>query len=74
MRELSAWGWRPSAKRGPGGVRLATGACLFRDRSPGLNGRCCALEEGLLTGLVETLVNGHARVLRTQGCRLEVVL
>lgn len=74
MGELSEWGWRPSIHRGSDGIRLATGTCLFRDRGPGLNGRCCALEEGLLTGLVETLVNGHARVVRTQGCRLEVAL
>jgi predicted ArsR family transcriptional regulator len=74
MRELSEWGWRPLAQREPQGIRLTTGRCLFRDRAPGANGRCCALEEGLLTGLVETLVNGHAKVVRTQGCRLEVVL
>ena len=73
-RELTEWGWRPSTAREAGGVRLSTGRCLFHDGSPGMNGRCCALEEGLLTGLVETLVNGHARVVRTQGCRLDVVL
>ena len=72
--ELAEWGWQPSVHREQGGIRLTTGRCLFHDRAPGLNGRCCALEEGLLTGLVETLVNGHAKVLRTQGCRLEVVL
>jgi predicted ArsR family transcriptional regulator len=74
MRELSEWGWHPSARREQGGIRLTTGKCLFRDRAPGLNGRCCALEEGLLTGLVETLMNGHARVARTHGCRLEVLI
>jgi predicted ArsR family transcriptional regulator len=73
-RELAQWGWRPATRREEGGVRLVTGRCLFHDRPPGLNGRCCALEEGLLSGLVETLVNGHARVVRTRGCRLEVVL
>jgi predicted ArsR family transcriptional regulator len=72
--ELSEWGWRPSIRREKDGIRLATGRCLFHDAAPGLNGRCCALEEGLLTGLVETLVNGHARVVRTQGCRLDVLL
>jgi predicted ArsR family transcriptional regulator len=74
LRELTEWGWRPSATREPGRIRLSTGRCLFRDRSPGTNGRCCVLEEGLLTGIVETLVNGHAKVTRRQGCRLEVVL
>jgi hypothetical protein len=39
-----------------------------------LGGRGGALAEGLLTGVVETLVNGHAKVVRTQGCRLEVIL
>jgi predicted ArsR family transcriptional regulator len=73
-RELAQWGWQPSSQRVSGGVRLMTGKCLFHDAAPGLNGRCCALEEGLLTGLVETLVNGHARVVRTEGCRLEVLL
>jgi predicted ArsR family transcriptional regulator len=72
--ELSEWGWRPSVRREKGGIRLTTGRCLFHDAAPGLNGRCCALEEGLLTGLVETLVNGHAKVVRTQGCRLDVLL
>jgi predicted ArsR family transcriptional regulator len=73
-RELVEWGWRPTTKREAGGIRLTTGRCLFHDRAPGVNGRCCALEEGLLSGLVETLVNGHARVVRTQGCRLDVVV
>jgi predicted ArsR family transcriptional regulator len=72
--ELSEWGWNPATRPERGGIRLTTGRCLFHDRAPGLNGKCCALEEGLLTGIVETLVNGHAKVLRTQGCRLEVVL
>jgi predicted ArsR family transcriptional regulator len=73
-KELAEWGWRPATHRERGGVRLTTGRCLFHDRAPGLNGKCCALEEGLLTGIVETLVNGHARVVRTQGCRLDVLL
>jgi predicted ArsR family transcriptional regulator len=73
-RELAQWGWRPATRREEGGVRLTTERCLFHERAPGLNGPCCALEQGLLTGLVENLVNGHARVVRTRGCRLEVVL
>jgi predicted ArsR family transcriptional regulator len=72
--ELAEWGWRPRAHSERGATRLSTGRCLFHDRAPGLNGRCCALEEGLLTGLVETLVNGHAKVVRTHGCRLDVIL
>jgi predicted ArsR family transcriptional regulator len=73
-RELRDWGWRPAATRENGSLRLTTGRCLFRDLIPESNGRCCALEEGLLTGLVETLVNGHARVVRATGCSLEVVV
>jgi predicted ArsR family transcriptional regulator len=72
--ELAEWGWNPATRPERGGIRLTTGRCLFHDRAPGLNGKCCALEEGLLSGIVETLVNGHAKVVRTQGCRLEVVL
>ncbi|MGH2723631.1 MAG: helix-turn-helix transcriptional regulator [Actinomycetota bacterium] len=73
-RELVEWGWRPTTRREPDGIRLSTGRCLFHDQASARGGRCCALEEGLLTGLVETLVNGHARVVRTQGCRLDVVV
>jgi hypothetical protein len=57
-----------------GGVRIATGRCLFHDLSPEPEGRCCALEEGLLSGLVEAMVNGHAKVERLPGCRLEIAL
>jgi hypothetical protein len=38
------------------------------------NGRCCALEEGLLSGLVEALVNGHAKVARAEVCHFSVVV
>ncbi len=72
--ELRDWGWEPAAIRENGSVRLVTGRCLFDDLVPHSPGRCCALEQGLLTGLVESLVNGHARVKRAQGCKLEVVL
>ncbi|HEX2032356.1 MAG TPA: helix-turn-helix domain-containing protein [Actinomycetota bacterium] len=74
VRELTQWGWQPRAEAEDGAVHVRTARCLFHDRAAGRGGRCCALEEGLLTGLVETLVNGHARVLRSQGCRLDVVL
>jgi predicted ArsR family transcriptional regulator len=73
-RELRDWGWRPTATKEDGAVRLTTGRCLFRELIPGSNGRCCALEEGLLTGLVESLVNGHAKVARAEGCHLDVVV
>jgi predicted ArsR family transcriptional regulator len=74
-RELRDWGWRPTATREGPRFRLATGHCLFRDViGADTNGRCCALEEGLLTGLVEALANGHARVERAEGCHLSVVL
>jgi predicted ArsR family transcriptional regulator len=73
-RELREWGWRPEVLRAGGDVLLTTGRCLWKDLAPNANGRCCALEEGLLTGLTEALVNGHARVARAEGCRLEVAL
>jgi predicted ArsR family transcriptional regulator len=73
-QELRDWGWHPARTEESGKVRLTTGRCLFRDLIPESNGRCCALEEGLLSGLVETLVNGHASVVRTAGCHLEVVV
>jgi predicted ArsR family transcriptional regulator len=73
-RELAGWGWRPTVTRAAGEIRLTTGACLFGELSPSVNGRSCALEEGLLTGLVEALVNGHAAVARTGGCHHEIVL
>jgi predicted ArsR family transcriptional regulator len=73
-RELREWGWRPTSERHSGEIRVTTERCLFNDLVPGTNGRCCALEEGLLTGLVQTLVNGHARVIKADGCRLEVRL
>lgn len=73
-RELAGWGWRPTVTRSAGEIRLSTGHCLFGDLSPSVNGRSCALEEGLLTGLVEALVDGHASVARTGGCHHEIVL
>jgi RNA polymerase sigma-70 factor, ECF subfamily len=74
-RELRDWGWRPTATREGSRVRLTTGQCLFRDViGANTNGRCCALEEGLLSGLVEALANGHARVDRAEGCDLSVVV
>jgi predicted ArsR family transcriptional regulator len=72
--ELREWGWRPDVTRDNGDVRLTTGRCLWRDLVPASNGRCCSLEEGLLTGMTEGLLNGHARVVRADGCRLEVSL
>jgi predicted ArsR family transcriptional regulator len=57
-----------------GSTRISTGRCLFHDLSQERDGRCCALEEGLLAGLVEALVNGRAEVVRLPGCRLEIAL
>jgi predicted ArsR family transcriptional regulator len=73
-RELRDWGWRPEVVRDNGDIRLITGRCLWRDLVPSSNGRCCALEEGLVTGLTEALGGGDARVIRAEGCRLEVAL
>jgi predicted ArsR family transcriptional regulator len=72
--ELRDWGWRPTLAPDNGDFRLTSGRCLWKDLAPSSNGRSCALEEGLLTGLAETLLNGHARSIRAQGCGLEVRL
>jgi predicted ArsR family transcriptional regulator len=73
-RELREWGWRPDLVRTGPDFHLSTSRCLWRDLVPSSNGRCCALEEGLLTGLTEALLNGHARVVRASGCQLDVVV
>lgn len=73
-RYLAEWGWRPTSRNENGGIRISTGRCLFHDLIAERDGRCCALEEGLLSGLVEVTVNGHAKVVRLPGCRLEVAL
>ncbi|HZB04006.1 MAG TPA: hypothetical protein VE737_06750, partial [Actinomycetota bacterium] len=72
--ELREWGWRPEVIRDNGELRLFTERCLWRDLVPASTGRCCSLEEGLLQGMTEGLLNGHARVVRADGCRLEVSL
>jgi predicted ArsR family transcriptional regulator len=72
--ELRDWGWRPEVVRQNGDVRLTTGRCLWRDLSPASEGSCCALEQGLLTGMTEALLNGHAEVVRAEGCDFEVSL
>lgn len=74
-RELRDWGWRPTTSREGSRIRLSTERCLFRDViGADTNGRCCALEEGLLSGLVEALANGHAKVVRADGFHLSVVV
>lgn len=66
--ELAMWGWEPTTDRGNGTIRIATSRCLFRGDSPGSNGRCCALEEGFLSGLADGLLEGRATV-ALDGCR-----
>ena len=73
-RHLAEWGWRPIRRNENGGIRISTGRCLFHDLLTERDGRCCALEEGLLSGLVEGMVNGQAEVVRLPGCRLEISL
>jgi predicted ArsR family transcriptional regulator len=73
-RELREWGWRPDLVRWGGDFTVTTSRCLWKELAPNSNGRCCALEEGMLTGLTETLLNGHARRVRAEGCSLEVTL
>lgn len=67
--ELAIWGWEPTTDRRNGSLLVATGRCLFRGESPGGNGRCCALEEGFLSGLADGLLEGRATV-ALDGCRL----
>jgi predicted ArsR family transcriptional regulator len=73
-RELRDWGWRPVTHVENGSVRLTADRCLFDDLGPGVNGKACALEEGLLSGIAQTFLNGHAREIRARDCRLEVEL
>jgi len=67
--ELAIWGWEPTTDRRNGSLRVVTGRCLFRGASPDGNGRCCALEEGFLSGLTEGMLDGGATV-ALDGCRL----
>ena len=71
--ELAAWGWEPSTRRDDGSIHLETGRCLFRGGPPGQNHRSCAVEEGLLTGLVEGLLNGRANS-AVEGCALDLTV
>lgn len=73
-RQLAEWGWQPVTRTENGSVRISTGRCLFEGLSPEREGACCALEEGLLFGLVEATLNGRAQVLKLPGCRLEIAL
>ena len=68
--ELTIWGWEPTTRRENGVLQVETGRCLFRRGSP-RGGRSCALEEGVLGGLVEGIINGGGRV-ALDGCRLAV--
>lgn len=72
--EFRDWGWQPDLTRHDGDVKLVTNRCLWRDLVARSNGRCCALEQGILAGLTEGLVNGHAQVVPRDGCRIEVHL
>jgi predicted ArsR family transcriptional regulator len=67
--ELAIWGWEPTTDRRNGSLRVVTGRCLFRGDSPDGNGRCCALEEGFLSGLADGMLDGGATV-AVDGCRL----
>lgn len=69
--ELSEWGWEPTTREDGDRLRLETGRCLFRGSTPGSEGRQCAVEEGLLAGLTEGLLNGRVEV-DLHGCQLEL--
>jgi predicted ArsR family transcriptional regulator len=73
-RELRDWGWRPVTEIDNDSVRLTADRCLFDDLGPAVNGRACALEEGLLTGIAEVYLNGQAKQIQARDCRLEVEL
>jgi predicted ArsR family transcriptional regulator len=73
-RELRDWGWRPVTHTDNGSVWLTADRCLFDDLGPAVNGRACALEEGLLTGIAEAYLNGQAKQIEARDCRLEVEL
>jgi predicted ArsR family transcriptional regulator len=73
-RELRDWGWRPVTHTDNGSVRLTADRCLFDDLGPAVNGRACALEEGLLTGIAEAYLKGQAKRIEARDCRLEVEL
>jgi predicted ArsR family transcriptional regulator len=73
-RELRDWGWRPVTQVENGSVRLTADRCLFDGLGPAVNGKACALEEGLLSGIAQTFLNGHAKEIRARDCRLEVEL
>lgn len=72
--QLAEWGWQPASREERGVVRVTTERCLFHDVAPERDGRCCALEEGVLSGLVEATLDGHAREVRIEGCRLDLLL
>lgn len=72
--QLAEWGWKPITKRDPNRFVIETRRCLFKDLVPASNGRCHALEEGLVRGIVEATANGRARVGRAEGCFLRIVL
>ena len=68
---LREWGWQPATSREDGALHLRTGRCLFQDVAPRVGRRCCALEEGMLHGLAEALLDGDAGLVRVEGCDAE---
>lgn len=69
--ELSLWGWEPATSRENGAIRVRTQRCAFDGSAPGSDRRRCALEEGLLRGLVESILD-RPDLPVLEGCRLEV--
>ncbi|MGH2739426.1 MAG: helix-turn-helix transcriptional regulator [Actinomycetota bacterium] len=72
--QLAEWGWKPATKRDVGRFVIETRRCLFSDLAPRANGRCHALEEGLVRGIVEATANRRHRVTRVEGCLLRILL
>lgn len=69
--QMREWGWRPTTRLESGRTRITTRECLFGHMAHGTNGRCCALEEGMLRGLAEAALGGPAKVIRT-GRHIEI--
>lgn len=70
--EIRSWGFEPKIEPGPQGKLVVTGRCLFEGLLGRDGGRCCTLEEGLLSGVARGLLGPPVSVRTEEGCRHEV--